>query len=119
LPQKPVVPLFLKDARVGLGEIREFLRAAPEENRVFVVDLDHADGRLVGEAGVGVFVEVSKQVGGVLLVGLDQLGMEDVNDLVVVLELVGIFPFVWAGVLAGDVEVDVGINTLLLRAKMK
>jgi len=25
------------------------LRAAPEENRVFVVDLDHADGRLVGE----------------------------------------------------------------------
>jgi len=38
-----------------------------------------------------------------LLVGLDQLGMEDVNDLVVVLELVGIFPFVWAGVLAGDV----------------
>ena len=100
LGHQPVVPLFLEDAGVRLWEIGEFLNATPEENGVFVVDFDHADGRFVGEAGIGVFVEVGEQVGGVLFVGLNQLGVENGNDLVVVLQLVGVFPFVGAGVLS-------------------
>ena len=94
--------------KYGLG-IADALFAAPREEGVFVVDLDKADGGLVGVTMVRVFVFVSEQIARVLLVGGDQVGMEQVDDLVVA-ELVAVRPVVGAAPGARDMEIQVRIN---------
>ena len=80
--RQPLVPEFLQVGRVGVGNVREGLFAAPEKEGVLVVDFDHADGGFVGIRVVGVGVDVCEKVLGVLFLGVDERGIEEVDDLV-------------------------------------
>ena len=63
---EPGVPLLLKLGRVGRADVRHIAPEPVRDQTVFVVDLDHADARVLQVAHLRVRVHVRKELFGVL-----------------------------------------------------
>ncbi len=111
---EPGVPLFEDFGAVGFGGLEEELGAVFVE-AVFVEDLDHGDGGVIGAAEFAVGVSVVEVVAAVLPEGFLDGGEEVEEELIADGGVAGADggEAEFAGDVSADVEVEVGVDAFL------
>ena len=83
--------------------------AAPHKEAVLISDFDDGDGGVVGVAELAVAVDVGQQLAGILFLGIDECGREDVEDFIVL--AVGPGQVQKLAMYSADVQVDIDADS--------
>ena len=114
--RKPSVPKALELVAIRLRQRVEFAPRPRGDDRVFVVDFDDRDARVVDVSLAGVRVDVRQQVAGVLLLLGDHSRVEVVDALVLRRETIRVFEAVALVERSRNVQVNVDVNPFFLKA---
>ena len=114
--RKPSVPKALELVAIRRREIVELAPRPRGDDRVFVVDFNDRDARVVDVSLAGVRVDVRQQVAGVLLLQLDHSRVEVVDALVLRREVFRVFEPVALVERSRNVQVDIDVNPFFLKA---
>ncbi len=116
---EPFVPERFEFARVRLRQIVELSPRPARNDRVLVIDLNHRHARIVDVRLTRIGIDVREQILRVFLLENDHRAVEVVDALAVGRELVGVLQPVDFAETAGDVQVDIDVDSALLEAANK